>query len=299
MVERSQKEVWKLTPWLVIILLLANFVLMAFDARQVTSGQRVIRVWGQTAADFVQSPVTTLTSSVSGYFSSISDLRGAQDENNLLKSRIEELEVEKQGKEELTAENERLKELLDLKETSKSKVLAARIIGRDPSVWFDSSIINRGSLDGIKLNMPVVTKGGLVGRITAVGPLTSQVDLITRDKSGVGGVIGEIGNTNALGVVSGTSKRDLVEMRYVSGSTEVQVGQVVYTTGQDGIYPEGLRIGEIVEIISGSATTPHRIFIRPSGGLTSMQEVGVLLYEPPAKQEFEQKLPNAVKSTQR
>jgi len=133
--------------------------------------------------------------------------------------------------------------------------------------------------------MPVVTKGGLVGRITAVGPLTSQVDLITRDKSGVGGVIGEIGSTNALGVVSGTSKKDLVEMRYVSGSTEVQVGQVVYTTGQDGIYPSGLRIGEIVDIVSGSATTPHRIFIRPSGGLTSMQEVAVLFYDPRGKQE--------------
>lgn len=299
MVERSQKEVWKLTPWLVIILLLANFVLMAFDARQVTSGQRMIRVWGQTAADFVQSPVTTLSSSVSGYFGTISKLRGAGDENEILKTRIEALEVEKQGKEELVAENERLKSLLDLKAESKYQPLIARVIGRDPSVWFDSSIIDRGYLDGVKLNMPVVTKGGLVGRITAVGPLTSQVDLITRDKSGVGGVIGEIGNTNALGVVSGTSKKDLVEMRYVSGSTEVQVGQVVYTTGQDGIYPSGLRIGEIVDIVSGSATTPHRIFIRPSGGLTSMQEVAVLLYEPAAKPVFEQTLPNAVKTAPR
>jgi len=296
MVERSQKDVWRLTPWLVILLLLANFVLMAFDARQINSGQRVIRVWGQTVADFVQSPVTTLSSSASGYFSSISNLRSAQDENTLLKSRIEELEVELKGKEELTSENERLRSLLELKEGSKYKVLSARIIGRDPSIWFDSSIINRGSLDGVKLNMPVVTKGGLVGRITAVGPLTSQIDLITRDKSGVGGVVGEISNSNALGVVVGTSKRDLIEMRYVAGSTDVQIGQVVYTTGQDGIYPSGLRIGEIVDIVSGSATTPHRIFIRPSAGLTSMREVGVLLYEPAEKQEFEQKLPNVGKS---
>jgi rod shape-determining protein MreC len=88
-------------------------------------------------------------------------------------------------------------------------------------------------------------------------------------------------------------------MRYVAGSFDVQLGQVVYTTGQDGIYPPGLKIGEIVEVVSGSATTPHRIFIRPSAGLTSMQEVGVLLYEPPAKSEFEQKLPNATKSSQK
>jgi rod shape-determining protein MreC len=299
MVERSQKEVWRMTPWLVIVLLLGNFMLMAFDARQIDSGQRVIRVWGQTVADFVQSPVTTVTSSMSGYFSSISNLRSAQDENTLLKNHVQELEVELKGKEELAAENQRLKSLLDLKGSSKYKVLTARIIGRDPSVWFDSSIIDRGSLDGVKLNMPVVTNGGLVGRITAVGPLTSQIDMITRDKSGVGGVIGEISASSALGVISGTSKKDIVEMRYVAGSYDVQPGQVVYTTGQDGIYPAGLKIGEIVEVISGSATTPHRIFVRPSAGLTSMQEVAVLLYEPPVKSEFEQKLPNATKSGQK
>lgn len=289
MVERSQQEVWRLTPWLAIVLCVANFVLMAFDARA-DGGQRVIRVWTQTAADFVQSPVTTITSSVSGYFSSIANLRSAQDENDALRQKIQELEVELKAKEDLAAENERLNALLNLKEKSQYKVLNARIIGRDPSVWFDSSIVNRGSLDGVKLNMPVVTNGGLLGRVTAVGPLTSQVDLLTRDKSGVGAVVGEIAGSNALGVVVGSSKRDLVEMRYVPGTVEVQPGQAVYTTGQDGIYPAGLKVGEIVEVDSGSATTPHRIVIRPSAGIDSMQEVGILLYEPPAKEEFEKQI---------
>jgi rod shape-determining protein MreC len=293
MAERSQKEVWRLTPWLMIALLLGNFILMAFDAKEINSGQRVVRVWTQVAADFVQSPVTTLSSAASNYFQSIANLRTAQTENDALKQRIQELEVEIKQTEELTAENERLKSLLNLKEQSKYKILPARIIGRDPSVWFDSSIINRGSLDGVKLNMPVVTDGGLVGRVTAVSPLTAQVDLITRDKSGLGAVIGEIGTSNALGVVSGTSKKEILEMRYVPGSIEVEIGKGIYTTGQDGIYPAGLKVGEIVEVRSGSATVPHQIYIRPSAGLNSMQEVGVLLYEPPPRPEFEQKLPNA------
>lgn len=296
MAERSQKEVWRLTPWIVILLLLGNFVLMAFDAKELTSQQRIIRVWTQVAADFVQSPVTTISAAVSNYFGSISNLRSAQSENDVLKQRVQELEVELKGKEELTSENERLRGLLELKEKSKYKVLTARIIGRDPSVWFDSSIINRGSLDGVKLNMPVVTDGGLVGRVTAVSPLTAQVDLITRDKSGLGAVVGEISDSNALGVVSGTSKTGLVEMRYVAGSVEVQPGQIVYTTGQDGIYPAGLKVGEIVEVKSGSATVPHQIFIRPSAGIDSMREVGILLYEPPPPVPFEEQLPNAVKN---
>jgi rod shape-determining protein MreC len=295
MVERSQKEVWRLTPWLMIALLLLNFILMAFDAREITTGQRVVRTWTQTAADFVQSPVTTISSSISNYFISISSLRSAQSENDVLKQRVQELEVEVKQKSDLSAENERLRSLLQLKETSKYKVLTARIIGRDPSVWFDSSIINRGSLDGVTLNMAVVTNGGLVGRVTAVGPLTSQVDLITYNKTGVGGIIGEVGTSNALGVVTGTSKKDLLEMNYVPGSVDVQVGQPVFTTGQDGIFPPGLKIGEIVSVVTGSATTPHQIQIQPAAKLNSMQEVGVLLYEAPQKTEYEQKLPNAVK----
>ena len=164
MVERSQKEVWRLTPWLMIALLLGNFVLMAYDAKT-TSQERVIRVWTQAVANFVQSPVTSVTSSVTNYFQSISNLRTAQSENDVLKQRVQELEVEVQKKEELTKENERLKTLLELKTESKYKILPAQIIGRDPSLWFDSAIINRGSLDGVKLNMPIVNNGGLIGRV--------------------------------------------------------------------------------------------------------------------------------------
>lgn len=294
MVERSQKDVWRLAPWLMIALLLGNFVLMAFDAK-VEGGERVIRAWTQTAADFVQSPVTTITASISNYFGSIANLRSAQDENSQLKQRVQELEIQLKQKEELDAENTRLRKLLDLKEQSKYKVVTARVIGRDPSAWFDSAIINRGSLDGIRLNMPVVTDGGLVGRVTAVSPLTAQVDLVTRDKSGIGAVVGQVGESNALGVVTGTSKKELLEMKYVTGSTDVQVGQSVFTTGQDGIFPAGLKIGEIVNLVSGSATTPHQIEIQPASRLGSMQEVGVLLYEPPEKPDFEQKVPNATK----
>jgi rod shape-determining protein MreC len=278
MVERSQKEVWRLTPWLMVALLLVNFILMAFDARDKTSGQRVVRAWTQTAADFVQSPVTTVTTSIANYFYSISNLRSAQSENDLLKQRVQELEVELKQKEDLTSENNRLRSFLDLREQSQYKVITARIIGRDPSVWFDSSHLNRGSLDGVSLYMPVVTNGGLVGRVTAVSPLTSQVDLLTRSTSGVGAVVGQIGESNALGVVNGTSKKDLLEMNYVSGSVDVKIGQSVFTTGQDEIFP-----------------TPHVIEIRPAARLDTMQEVGILLYKPADKPVFEQKLPNAVK----
>lgn len=295
MVERSQKEVWRLTPWLMIALLLGNFIMMAWDARESQSNQRLVRIWAQTMADFVQSPVTTLSVAVSGYFEKISGLRTAQSENDLLKQKVQELEVELQSKQDLVNENGRLKELLQLKQESKYQILPSRIIGRDASNWFNASFINRGSADGVKLYMPVVTNGGLVGRITAVSPLISQVTMITDERSGVGAVIGEIGTSSALGVVNGTKDRELLEMRYVPGSIEVKVGDFVYTTGQDGIYPAGLKLGEIVDVRLGSATIPHTIYIKPTAGISSMQEVAVLLYEAPPRPKFEQSVPNAVK----
>ncbi len=295
MIERSQKEVWKLTPWIMVALLLGNFVLMAYDARQTESNQRVIRVWGQTVADFVQSPVTSVSSGVTGYFRSISSMRTAQNEREVLQQRVQELEVQIQTTKSLQEANQRLKSLLELKEQSEYKILPAQIIGRDASVWFSTSIINRGSLDGVKLNMPIVTNGGLVGRVTAVSPLTAQIDLITKDKAGVGAVIGELDSSNTLGVISGSGKKDLLEMGYVPGSIEVEVGEIVYTTGQDGIYPAGLKLGEVIEVRAGSATVPQQIFVKPSAGLSSMQEVAVLLYEPPKRPKYEETLPNAVK----
>jgi rod shape-determining protein MreC len=295
MVERSQKEVWRLTPWLMIAFLIGNFVLMAWDARESQSNQRIVRVWAQTVADFVQSPVTTVSVLFSGYFEKISGLRTAQDENGELKQRIQELEVEIQGKQDLVNENERLKTLLQLKQESKYQILPSRVIGRDASSWFNAAFINRGSADGVKLYMPVVTNGGLVGRITAVSPLISQVTMITDERSGVGATVGEVGTSNALGVVNGTKDRELLEMRYVQGSVEVKVGDIVYTTGQDGIYPAGLKLGEIVDVRQGSATAPHTIYIKPAAGISSMQEVAVLLYEAPPRPKFEQSVPNAVK----
>jgi rod shape-determining protein MreC len=259
-----------------ILLLLSNFILMAYDARA-DDQERVIRVWTQALAG----------------------MRSAQSENDKLKQRIQQLEIEAKETKELAVENKRLREILDLKESSGYQVLPAQIIGRDASVWFNTAIINRGSIDGVKLNMPIVVNGGLVGRVTAVSPLTAQIDLITHDKSGLGAIIGELGDSNALGVVRGSGKSEILEMKYVPGYIEVKKGDIVYTTGQDGIYPPGLELGVVVDVRTGSATVPHQIQIRPSASISGLQEVAVLLYTAPDRVDYQKALPNALSETER
>lgn len=283
-----------MTPWLLLVLLLGNFILMAYDARA-DNEERVIRVWTQAAANFVQSPITYAGSAANNFFVSLTNLRSAETENEKLGKKIQELEVEVQENKELAVENKRLKSLLDLKQKSEYEILTAQIIGRDSSVWFNAAVINRGSLDGVKLNMPIVVDGGLVGRVIAVSPVTSQIDLITRDKAGLGAIVGELGSSNALGVVRGKGEKGRLEMDYVPGYVPVAKGDMVYTTGQGGVYPPGLKLGEVEEVRTGSATAPHQIFIRPTARISSMQEVAILLYTPPPRPKYENALPNAVK----
>jgi rod shape-determining protein MreC len=174
-------------------------------------------------------------------------------------------------------------------------MVTARVIARDPSLWFDTVIINRGSSSGIELNMPVVTPSGIVGRIIGVGPWSSQIMLITEERSAAGAVVGQLGQSNALGSVKGLGDSDLLEMHHVPGLEEVNPGDYVVTTGQDGIYPPGLNVGQVLDVRKGSATVAHVIHIKPGARLNALGEVAVLLYHPPQTSAPEQVLPNVEK----
>jgi rod shape-determining protein MreC len=84
-------------------------------------------------------------------------------------------------------------------------------------------------------------------------------------------------------------------MRFFSGLEKVEVGDYILTTGQDGIYPPGLSVGEVVQVKHGTATQPHQILIKPGAKLDQLEEVAVLLYHPPPRPAPEQTLPNVDK----
>ncbi|MBV9211426.1 MAG: rod shape-determining protein MreC, partial [Acidobacteria bacterium] len=274
-IARTQREIRQRAPLLLIGLLLGCFALMAFDARENgdATKQHVVRTWAQAVA----APFQRLASGVSGtgfgFFKHLGDLRHASAENDSLKQRVAQMEVELNQTRHAADENERLKALLDLKEKSEYQTVMANVIARDPSLWFDTITINRGRMSGVELNMPVVTPGGIVGRVVGTGPWVSQVMLITDERAAAGAIVGQLGESNALGSVRGLGESGLVEMRYVSGLEKVEVGDYVVTTGQDGIYPAGLNVGQVVEVKHGSATTPHVIHVKPGARLDSLEEV--------------------------
>src|SRR3954454_22431548 len=268
---------------------------MAVDARDADGKQKVLRIWTQTFASPLQNASSKATGATSGLFQQIWNFRSTAKENEQLKERLTSLETELHTSRQTVAEAERLRALLNLNEQTNIQNLPARVIARDPSVWFNTITINRGSSSGVEANMPVVTAGGVVGRVITVSPWASQVMLLTDEKAGAGAVVGQLGQSGALGSVRGRPDLGLIEMRYVSGLEKVEVGDYVMTTGQDGIYPAGLNVGDVVDVKNGTATQPHQILIRPGAKFDQLEEVAVLLYHAPQRTAPEQTLPNADK----
>lgn len=280
---RTQREVRQRAPLWLAALLIINFALMTIDARDRETSQRLIRVWMQAIAAPLQSVTTGVGASGVGVFQYFANLRGAAEENAGLRARITEMETELRDARAARDENRRLETLLNLRETSGYENVPARVIARDPSAWFSTLTINRGSTHGIETDMPVVTPEGIVGRVISVTPWAAQVMLITHERAGAGAIVGQLGASSAMGVVKGVGRNDLLEMSYVSGSEEVNAGDYVVTTGQDRIYPPGLNVGEVVEVERGTATAAHTIHVRPSAQLNSLQTVAVLRYRPPQR----------------
>jgi rod shape-determining protein MreC len=289
---RTQKEIRQRAPIWLVTLLVANLIIMAVDAKDADGGQKMLRIWTQAFASPLQNASSKATGATSGFFQQIWNFRSTAQQNEQLKERLAQIETELHTARQAAAETERLKALLNLNEQTNIQNVPARVIARDPSVWFNTITINRGSSSGVEVNMPVVTAGGIVGRIITVGPWASQVMLITDEKAGAGAVIGQLGS-GALGSVRGRADLGvgLIEMKYVSGLEKVEVNDYVMTTGQDGIYPPGLNIGRVVEVKSGTATTAHQILIQPGAQLDHLEEVAVLLYHPPPRSVPEQTPP--------
>ena len=293
---RTQREIRQRAPWWLFGLLALNFALMSYDARDAETKQRKIRSIAQTIMYPVQRGASGAFNWVGGFFGNIGELRRASSENGQLRQQVEQMQTELRDTREKAARAERLEQMFQLTTTAEYKSVVAQVIARDPSMWFDSIIIDKGRMAGIEVNMPVVAPGGIVGRVVSTSPLSAQVMLLTDEKSGAGAVVGQLnGQSSAFGAIKGMGESGLLEMRYVSELEKVQAGDSVITTGQDAIYPPGYKIGDVVEVKTANGTQSQTIHVRPSAGLDRLKEVAVLVYRAPQKIEPDQSLPNVDK----
>ncbi|HSE96654.1 MAG TPA: rod shape-determining protein MreC [Blastocatellia bacterium] len=263
--------------WWLAALLFVQIVLMSANARQQGGEQTVLTTWLMSVFTPVASGVDWALSGIIGSVNSYTDLRGAREENLLLKEQNEELAGQLNEAKERASELDLLRAHLALPSRPDYRAISANVVARDADLWYRRLTIDRGTLDGVKRNMPVATAVGIVGRVVAVGPNFAQVQVITDKHAGVGAALQ---NSRAMGEVRGMEQEGpLCELQNVPSSETVEVGETIITTGLDRIYPKGLMIGKVERIESNPNAPWHKIIVSPSARVDRVEHVLVLLVE--------------------
>lgn len=198
-------------------------------------------------------------------------------QNNQLRSEIQQLKLQNIQSAEIDRENKRLAQMVGWKAKQPWPMKLARVVLRDPANWWSTVQIDLGSQHGIKTNMPVVTKDGLlVGRVSAVAMFRSQVVLVGDPNCRVAVKVDETGDAGVLGNASPLD-RELVELNYLPRTSAVAPGNKVSTSNLGGTFPAGLFVGKIVdkEEVDYGLSTKARVRIETPLG--SLSEVWVLM----------------------
>ncbi|MEX0802839.1 MAG: rod shape-determining protein MreC [Candidatus Binatia bacterium] len=169
---------------------------------------------------------------------------GYRAENERLRKHIIQLEMERNGFLEADATNQRLQKLLDFRSRLPSGSITASIIGNSASNWFQSCLIDKGSADGVRKGMSVVTPLGVVGRVVDAAAHSAKVLLLTDPNSGIDVMVQR---TRARGIVSGSLENGTV-MKYVKRTEDIQVGDRLITSGLDGVFFKGLMVGTVNKV---------------------------------------------------
>jgi len=234
---------------------------------------RLIRVWAVELISPLQRMGSwTIQGAQHGWGGYIS-LRSAQKENDAMRAELDRLKVRNAELEGRALEADRLAALLNFRTIySEVPMLAAHVIGASPDSGSMVVNIDRGSRDGVRRDMGVITPDGVVGKILAVYPDISQVLLMSDKDSGVGALLQD---TRTQGPIKG-SGAPLLSMDYISNDEKVTVGEQVLTSGQDRIFPKDLPVGKVVDFVVDPKSPFMKIRVRPAAHLDRLEEVIVL-----------------------
>jgi len=217
------------------------------------------------ASSLIGEPADALTTVVydaTANAGTLSELQAHNEELSALVMRLEEYRLE----------NERLTKLLELDDAYNLESTAAHILSTSVDSWNQIIIIDKGTQHGLAVGMPVMSPNGLIGQIESVGPLTSQVRLLTDPNSGVAVFLQA---NRSEGVLTGSFER-LLYLSYIPLNINVVPGDVVVTSGAGGVYPKGIVIGEITSVNYLPSDVFQTIVVKPVARVKYYEEVLVL-----------------------
>ena len=224
----------------------------------------------------IQRGTMAVVGGVRNLWSGYLDLRHVHGENLVLKKEMQTLQVRLQEERAEAQRTDRLRQLLELRERAHLDTTAAEVIAAAASPDFRTVTIDKGTSEGLKADMAVISPAGVVGRVILPSRRAAKVQLLI-DRNAAAGAL--IERTRVQGVVEGFGDGSL-RMAYVPGTADVKPGDLVVTSGIDGIYPRGFVIGTIEQVERGSGGY-HLITVRPAVDFTRLEEV-LVVRTPPA-----------------
>ena len=253
--------------------LFAQVLGLAVQVRRTTDSEptRLIRVWAVGAITPLEKMLAWVQTSSGGAWHNYFYLRGVRAENRELKQEIERMRLEQARISQDADQARRLQALLAFKEQFISQTMAAQVIGSSGSELSRSVYIDKGERDGMKPDMAVISKDGIVGKVLRVYRSTALVLLIDDQTSGVGSILDK---SRLQGILRGTSSGEVV-LEKVMSDENVPIGEQVLTSGGDGIFPKGLPVGTVTKVSQASDLFLN-IRVRPAADLSRLEEVLVV-----------------------
>jgi rod shape-determining protein MreC len=223
----------------------------------------------------LQRGATAASRAVADVRSGAVDLWRARQEVEGLRARVRDLERDAANLAETQLENDRLRTLLDFRRTLHGELLTARVIGHDASGLSRTITIDQGTTAGIVKGAAVLAPGGLVGQVFLASPHAARVLLVTDHNSGVDAVVQR---TRGRGIVEGTIE-GRCGLKFVKRTEDLQVGDLVLSSGFDGIFPPGLPVGRIDAVDKQGQGLFQYAQIEPAVDVDRLEEVLVTLGE--------------------
>jgi rod shape-determining protein MreC len=193
-----------------------------------------------------------------------------------LRRENQELLVRQQQAEAIERENEQLRNLIGWQKQVPWQLKLANVVTRDPANWWRTIEINLGERDGISVNLPVLTSAGLVGRVSSVGKITSQVTLIGDPNCRVSALVENAAQDTGILSASGPLDSSLADLTYLSGNANLKSGEAVVTSGLGGIFPKGIPIGQIVDARQADFGLYTEARVKLNADLGALEHVWVL-----------------------
>jgi len=256
-------------------------VSMVVDRRAVMSGSRDLPAWAGTIMDVaapVQKAVAMPFEAIRRAWSSYVAVLDAERENEALHSKIARLNEENLQLREALVASGRLQRIAEMRERYEIPMLPAELVGVDTSPWFRSVLVDRGRNQGVRSGMPVISEQGLVGLVTATSRSSAKAMLVLDRQTAIDGVIQR---SRSRGIVRGLGSEEL-EFEFVERGSDVQLNDLVITSGLGGVYPKGLHIGMITEISDPDVHLLRTAAIRPAVDFGRLEQVFVMLRRGPA-----------------